>query len=125
MQAPKAAPLLLEAATKLVKDAPLTLAMRSNVKMFDLDEDNKANANVMAHGIIVSLAGGALYMRLIEEGNVSVYVSPIELRAKSMLYEGNNDDDPLMVRLGDALKSITKWLIKALQAIPEEPQQAI
>ena len=38
---------------KLVEDAPLSLATRSNVKMFDLDEDNKAKANVVAHSIIV------------------------------------------------------------------------
>jgi hypothetical protein len=43
--------------------------------MFDLDDDNKAKANVVAHDIIVSLAGGTLRGRLIEEGNVySVYV---------------------------------------------------
>ena len=41
-----------------------------------------------------------------------------------LLYEGNNDDDPPMLRLGDVLKSITKWPIEALKAIPEEPQQA-
>ena len=40
-----------------------------------------------------------------------------------LLYEGNNDDDPSMVRLDDALKSITKWPMEALKAIPEEPQQ--
>jgi hypothetical protein len=42
-----------------------------------------------------------------------------------LLYECNNDDDPLMVRLGDTLKSITKWPMEALQAIPEELQQTI
>ena len=93
--------------------------------MFDLDKDNKAKANVVAHGIIVSLAGGTLHGRLIEEGNVSVCMSSIESGAESvLLYEGNNDDDPLMVRLGDAMKSITKWPMEALKAIPEEPQQA-
>jgi hypothetical protein len=110
----------------LVEDAPLSLARGFNVKMFDLDKDNKAKANVMAHGIIVSLARGTLHRRLIEEGNVSVCVFSIESRAKSMLlYKSNNDDDPPMVRLGDALKSITKWPIEVLQAISNEPQQAI
>jgi hypothetical protein len=53
-------------------------------------------------------------------------VSSIEPGAKSvLLYEGNNDDDPPMVRLGDALKSVTKWPIEALQAIPDAPVQAI
>jgi hypothetical protein len=48
----------------------------------------------------------------------------IEPGAESvLLYKGNNnDDDPLIVRLRDALKSITKWPMEALQAIPEEPQ---
>jgi hypothetical protein len=95
--------------------APLSFATWSNVKMLDLDEENKAKANVVAHGIIVSLAGGTLHGRLIEEGNVSVCVSSIQSRAESvLLYEGNNDDDPLMVRLGDALKSVTKRPMKAL-----------
>jgi hypothetical protein len=100
---------LLEAATKLVEDTPLPLATWSNIKMFHLDEDNKAKANVVAHDIIVSLAGDTLHERLIEEGNVSACVFSIEPGAESaLLYEGNNDDDPPMVRLGDALKSITK-----------------
>jgi hypothetical protein len=54
------------------EDAPLPFVTWSNVKMFDLDEENKAKANIMAHGIIVSLVGGTLHGRLIEEGNVSV-----------------------------------------------------
>ena len=121
------APLLLEATRKLVEDAPWPLATGSNFKMFDLDEDNKAKANVVARGIVVSLAGGTLHGILIEEGNVSVRVSSIEPRTEFvLLYEGNNDDDdPPMVRLGDALKSITKWPMEALQAILEKPQQAI
>jgi hypothetical protein len=68
---------LLEAATKLVEDAPLQLATWSNVKMFDLDEDNKAKANVVAHGIIVSLVEDTLHGRLIEEGNISLCVFSI------------------------------------------------
>ena len=108
-----------------VDDASLPLVTGSNVMLFDLDKDNKANANVVAHGIIVSLAGGILHGLLIEEGNVSVCVSSIESGAESvLLYDGNNHDNPMMVRLGDAMKSITKWPIKALKAIPEEPQQA-
>ena len=95
---------MLEAVTKLVEDAPLSLATGSNVKLLDLDEDNKAKANVVARDIVVSLARCTLHGQVIEEGN--------------------NDDDPPMVRLGDALKSITKWPMEALQAIPEEPQQA-
>jgi hypothetical protein len=94
--------------------------------MLDLDENNKAKANVVAHGIIVSLAGGIFHGQIIEEGNVSVYVSSIDPGAESVLfYEGNNNDDPPMVHLGDALKSITKWPMEALQAIPPEPQQTI
>jgi hypothetical protein len=113
----------LEAPTKLIENAPLPLAIGSNVKMLDLDEDNKAK---VVHDIIVSLAGGTLYGQIIEEGNVSLCVFSIESGAESvLLYEGNNDDDPPMVRLGDAPKSITKWPIEALQAIPPEPQQTI
>jgi hypothetical protein len=72
------APPLLEASTNVVSDAPLPLATGSNVNMLDLDDENRAKANVVAHGIIVSLAGGTLHGRLIEEGNASVYVSSIE-----------------------------------------------
>jgi hypothetical protein len=92
--------------------------------MLDLDENNKVKANVVAHGIIVSLAGGTLHGQIIEEGNVSVCVFSIDPGSESMLfYEGNNDDDdPPMVHLGNALKSISKWPIEALQAIPPEPQ---
>lgn len=63
---------MLEAANALVEDVSLLLTTGFNVKMFDLDKDNKAKANVVAHGINVSLAGGTLYGRLIEEGNVSM-----------------------------------------------------
>ena len=115
----------MEAATKLVEDAHLPLATGSNVKLLDLDEENKAKANLVARGIVVSLAGGTLHGRVIEEGNVSVCVSSIESGAESvLLYEGNDDDDPPMVRLDDAMKSITKWPMEALHGILEEPQQA-
>jgi hypothetical protein len=35
-----------------------------------------------------------------------------------LLYEGNNNDDSPMVRVGDALNSTIKWPIEAF--IPEE-----
>ena len=99
---------------KLVEDAPLPLATGSNVKLLDLDEENKAKANVVARGIIVNLAGGTLHGRVIEEGNVSMCVSSIKLGAESvLLYKDDNDNDPPMVRLGDALKSITTWPMEA------------
>ena len=79
----------------------------------------------MAYGIIISFAGGTLHGRLIEEGNISVCVSSIEPEAESvLLYEGNDDDDPPMVHLGDAMTSITKWPMEALKVISEELQHA-
>ena len=114
--------MLLEVVPKLMEDAPLSLATGSKVKMFDLDEDNKAKANVMAHGVIVSLAGGTLHVQLIEEGNIFVNVFSIEPGVEYvLLYECNNNNDPPMVRLGNAPKSITKWPMEARKAIPEEP----
>ena len=87
---------------------------------FQGQNGNKAKANVVAHGVIVSLAGGTLHGRL-EEGNVSMSVSSIEPGVESvLLYEGNNDNDLPMVRLGNALNSTTKWPMEALKAIPEE-----
>ena len=110
----------------MVEDTPLPLATGSNVKLLDLDKENKAQANIVARGIVVSLAEGTLHGQVIEEGNVSMWVTSIEPREKSvLLYEGNNNNDLPMVRLDDALKSITKWPMEALQAILEEPQQAI
>ena len=77
----------------------------------------KATTNVVAHGVIVSLAGGTLHGRLIEEGNVFVTISSIVPGSEAvLLYEGNNNNDPPMVRLGDALNSITKWPMEALEA---------
>lgn len=117
-QAPKVDLLLLEVGSKLLEDSPLPMATRSKVKMFDLDEDNKTKTNFVVHVVIVSLAWSTLHGQLIEEGNIYVSVSPIEPRAESMLlYKGNNDDDPLMVCLDNALKSITKWLTETLKAI--------
>jgi hypothetical protein len=116
----------LEAPTKLIENAHLPLVTGSNVKMLDLDENNKAKANVVAHDIILSLAGGTLHGQIIEEGNVSVCVSSLDPRAESVLfYEGNNEDDPPIVHLEDASKSIIKWPMEALQAIPPELQQTI
>ena len=110
MEAPKAAPILLESDTKLVEDAPLSLATGPNVKLLDLDEEHKAKANVVARDIVVSLVGCTLYGRVIE-GNASVCISSIEPGAESvLLYEGNNDVDPPMVRLDDALKFIPSSL---------------
>ena len=74
MQTPEAAPLLLEVAPKLLREASSPLATGSKVKMFDLDEDNKAKANVVTHEVIVSLARGTLHGRLIEEGNIYMSV---------------------------------------------------
>ena len=118
------APPFMEASTNVVKDTPLPLAIGSNVNMLDLDDENRAKANIVAHGIILSLAGGILHKRLIEEGNVSVCVTSIEPGTEYvLLYVGNNNDNPPMVCLGDALKFITKWPMEALQAIPDQPLQ--
>ena len=111
---------MFEVAPNYWRKTPSLLATKSKVKMFDLDEDNKAKANVVGHEAIVSLAGYTLHGRFIKEGHESVSVSSIELGAESMLYEGNNDDDPPMVRLGDALKSTTKWHMGVLKTILEE-----
>jgi len=51
----------LEALPKLLEATPSPLATRSNVTMFDLDEDNKATTNVVAHGVIMSLVGSTLH----------------------------------------------------------------
>ena len=97
------------------------MATGSKVKMFDLNEDNKAKTNVVAHKVFVSFARGTLLGWLIEEGNVSVSVSSMKPGAESvLLYEGNNNDDPPMLHLGDVLKSTTKWPIKTLKAILEK-----
>ena len=71
-QAPEAAPLVLEATPKLLKETPSSLARGSNVKMFDLDKDKKAKTNMVAHGVMVSVARDTLHGQLIEEGNASV-----------------------------------------------------
>ena len=65
---------MLEVVSKLVDDAPLPLATRSDTKILDLNED-KAKANIAAHGVIVNLAGGTLHEQFIEKGNIYVCVS--------------------------------------------------
>ena len=110
MQEPKAVP-------KVVDATPTALAIGSKVTIMDLDDEMKATANVVAHGVIVSLAGGMLHGRIIEEGNASITISSIVEGSEAVfLYEGNNSDDPPMVRLGDALNSVTKWPLEALKA---------
>jgi len=85
--------------------------------VMDLDDDMKATANVVAEGAIVSLAGGMLHGRIIEEGNASITIlSIVQGFEVVLLYESNNSDDPPMVRLGDALNSVTKWPLEALKA---------
>lgn len=51
------------------------------VKLYDLDEDNNAIINVVAHRVTVSLIEGTLHGRLIEEGNIYVNISSIVLEA--------------------------------------------
>lgn len=66
MQNTEVTPLLLEANSKLLEETPLLLATGSKVKMSDLDEDKKAKTNVVAHKVIMSLARGTFYGRLID-----------------------------------------------------------
>ena len=65
---------MLEASTNVADYAPLPLEIGSNVNMLDLDDENRAKAKVVAHGIIVSIAGDTLHGRHIEKGNASVCV---------------------------------------------------
>ena len=77
----------------------------------------KATGTAVGHGVIVSLAGGTLHGRIIEEGNVSVAISSIVPGSEGVwLYEANNDNEPPMARLGDALNSMTKWPLEAVKA---------
>ena len=102
---------------KVVEAAPVALAIGSKVAIMDFDAEFKSTMTVVAHGVIVSLAGGMMHDRMIEEGNASVMISSIVPRSEAVfLFEGNNNDDPPMVRLGDALNSVTKWLVHALKA---------
>jgi len=101
---------------KVVEIAPTTLATGSKVTIMDFNKEFKAIATVVAHGVIVSLTRGLMHGRLIEEGNASVMISSIVPGSEAVfLFEGNNDDDPPMVRLEDALNSVTKWPVDALK----------
>lgn len=107
----------LATGSKVVEASVRAVATGSKVTIFDVDEDMKATTKVVGHGVIVSLAGGTLHGRILEEGNVSVTIASIVPGSEAvLLYEGNNNDDPQMVRFGDALNSMTKWPVDALKA---------
>lgn len=94
-----------------------TLAPQSKVAVMDFDDNNEPTDKVVAHGSIVSLAGGTMHGRMIEEDNASVMISSVVPGSETLyLFEPNNDNDPPMQRLGDALNSITKWPVAALKA---------
>jgi len=98
--------------------APATLALHSKVAICDFDDNYESTYKVVAHGSIVSLAGGMMHGWMIEEGNASVLISSVVPGSETLyLFEPNNNDDPPMQRLGDALNSITKWPVAALKAI--------
>ena len=102
---------------KVVEATSAALATGSNVRIMDFDEEMNATTKVVAHGVIVSLAGGMLHGRIIEDGNASVTISSIVPGSEAvLLYEGNSNDDPPMVRLRDTLNSVTKWPLEALRA---------
>ena len=48
------APPLLEASMNVVEDTPLPLATGSNVNMLDLDDENRAKANVVGQWLTAS-----------------------------------------------------------------------
>ena len=102
---------------KVVEVASVALATGSKVEIMDFDAEFKSTATVVAHGVIVSLAGGMMHDCMIEEGNASVMISSIVPGSEAvLLFEGNNNDDPPMVRLGDTLNFVTKWPVHALKA---------
>ena len=102
---------------KVVEAALAALATGSKVAIMDFDVEFKSTATVVAHGVIVSLAGGMMHGRMIEEGYAFVMISSIVPGSEAVfLFEGNNDDDPPMVCLGDALNSVTNWPVHALKA---------
>ena len=102
---------------KVVEAAPVALATGSKVAIMDFNTKFKSTAIVVAPGVIVSLAGGIMHGRMIEEGNVSIMISSILPGSEAVfLFKGNNDDDPPMVCLGDALNSVTKYPVHALKA---------
>jgi len=85
------------------------LATGSKVKVFEVDNDKKDEENVVTHAVVVNVARATLYGRLIEEGNVSITITSIVPSSVDvLLYEANNNDHPPLVKLGNALKSITK-----------------
>jgi hypothetical protein len=107
----------LATGSKMAEVSTPVLAIGSKVTIFDFDEEMKATGTAVGHGVIVSLAGGTLHGRIIEEGNVSVAISSIVPGSERVwLYEANNDNEPPMVRLGDALNSMTKWPLEAVKA---------
>jgi hypothetical protein len=110
-----------EVLPKLLKATSSLLATGSKITMFDLDKDNKAIVNVVAYGVIVSLAEDTFHGWLIEEGNVYVRIFSIVPGAEVvLLYGDNNNDDSLIVRLGDALNFITKWPMEPLKTTSNE-----
>jgi len=85
------------------------LGVGLKVKVFDVDDDKKDEENVIAHAFVVNVAEGTLHGRIIEEGNVSIFITFIVLGSEDVvLYEANNNDSPLLVKLSDVLKSVTK-----------------
>jgi hypothetical protein len=107
----------LATGSKVAEVSAPVLAIGSKVTIFDYDEEMKATGRAVGHGMIVSLAGGTLHGRIIEEGNVSVAISSIVPGSERVwLYEANDNSDPPMVRLGDALNSVTKWPLEAVKA---------
>jgi hypothetical protein len=73
--------------------------------------------NEVAHAVIVNVARATLHGRLIEKDNVFVIIISIVPGLEgTLLYEANNNDDPPMEYLSQALKSKTKWPLEALSA---------
>ena len=56
----------LEAVPKVVEAAPAALATGSKVAIMDFDAEFKSTTTVVAHDVIVSLAGGMMHGRMIE-----------------------------------------------------------
>ena len=95
--------------------ASAALATGLKVAIMDFDTEFKSIATVVAHVVIVSLVI-MMHGHMIEEGNAFVMISSIVPGSEAVfLFKGNNDDDPPMVRLGDALNFVTKWPIHALK----------
>lgn len=102
----------------VVEAAPAALAPNSKVKVHDFDENFNPNDTVVAHGFIVSLAGGTMHCRMIEEGNASVMITAVEPGSeKVFLHEPNQMDDPVVERFGEALNTVILWPVAALKAV--------